>query len=300
MIRPTPALLLLALALELGCRREASRDPAADPAAATGPITPILYEATSPAGHRAHLLGTMHAGVDREQFPDWVTVRLQAAPSFAMETDPGEVMGLAALMMRTDGTTLEQELGPADWAKLEHKVGKDMAAQLRVLKPSAAGAALEAIGLPPTQSLDLVLHDEAFNAGKQMAYLEKPEVQLRALDLVMDIDALRRQLDRPEGGADQTQLLLSAYRAGDVAVIERMAATEKVEALAAGVPADRIARDDAVLLGDRNRSWIPVIEQLLTGGDAFIAVGALHLIGPEAVQTLLAGKGFTVRRVVGP
>ena len=34
--------------------------------------------------------------------------------------------------------------------------------------------------------------------------------------------------------------------------------------------------------------------------DAFIAVGALHLIGPDAVQTLLAAKGFSVRRVIGP
>ena len=299
MLRPSRALLILALALELGCRRETAPDPAVD-LAASGPVTPILYEATSPAGHRAHLLGTMHAGVAREQFPDWVTSRLQTAPNFAMETDPGEVMGLAALMMRTDGSTLEAELGPTDWAKLERLVGKPMAAQLRMLKPSAAGAALQSIGLPPTQSLDLVLHDEAFNAGKQMAYLEKPEVQLRALDLVMDIDALRRQLDQPGAGAADTQALLQAYRAGDVAMLERMAEKEKASALAAGVSPDRVKRDEAVLLGDRNRAWIPVIEQLVTSGDAFIAVGALHLIGPDAVQTLLAAKGFSVRRVIGP
>lgn len=61
-----------------------------------------------------------------------------------------------------------------------------------------------------------------------------------------------------------------------------------------------MARNEAILLGDRNRSWIPVIEAMVGRGDAFIAVGALHLCGPDAVQTLLAAKGWKVRRVTGP
>ena len=296
MIRPTRALLLLSLAASLACRREP--EPAL--VATTGPVTLIGFEATNPAGHRALLLGTMHIGVERDDFPAWVTTRLQAAPGFAMETDPGEVMGLAALMMRSDGTTLEQELGPDYWAKLERKVGKEMAAQLRLLKPSAAGAAIESMGLPPTQPLDLVLHDEAFNAGKQMTYLEKPEVQLRALDQVMNIGALRRMLDQPDDGDADIQALLAAYRAGDVAVLERLADDERKASLAAGVSAAEVARDDATMIGDRNRSWVPVIEGMVASGDAFIAVGALHLCGPDAVQRLLAAKGFSVRRVTGP
>lgn len=269
-------------------------------AAPSAALVPILFEATAPSGHTAYLLGTMHAGVDPAELPAWVRSRYDAAPAFAMETDPGEAMGLAALMLRTDGKTLEDELGPAYWAKLKAKIGKDEAARLRPLKTSAAAAALEARGLPSTETMDLALHDGAFNAGKHMAYLEKPEVQLRALDIVLDARALRQMLDDPDSGEADNQRLLAAYRAGDTAALERLYAAGQAKSRAAGLTDVEIAAQHGVMLTDRNRAWVPVIEAEVAQRDIFIAVGALHLCGDAGVPALLAAAGFKVRRVTGP
>ena len=52
------------------------------------------------------------------------------------------------------------------------------------------------------------------------------------------------------------------------------------------------------LLYRRNASWIAAIEKMHATGNAFIAVGALHLMGPRSVLELLAQKGFRIARVM--
>jgi uncharacterized protein YbaP (TraB family) len=46
----------------------------------------------------------------------------------------------------------------------------------------------------------------------------------------------------------------------------------------------------------RNRSWIPALEKAHAAGGAFVAVGALHLVGEGSVVELLRARGFTVER----
>jgi uncharacterized protein YbaP (TraB family) len=49
------------------------------------------------------------------------------------------------------------------------------------------------------------------------------------------------------------------------------------------------------LLDDRNRLWIPKIENMLTEKHTFlITVGAAHLVGPNGVPNLLRAAGYTV------
>ena len=51
---------------------------------------------------------------------------------------------------------------------------------------------------------------------------------------------------------------------------------------------------------DRNRQWLPHIEQLLDDSeDYLVVVGALHLVGQESVIDLLERKGHKVRTAVG-
>ena len=51
----------------------------------------------------------------------------------------------------------------------------------------------------------------------------------------------------------------------------------------------------AKLVSDRNRRWMPAIEELLAGTDtAFVVVGALHLVGRDGLIELLRGKGYDV------
>ena len=52
------------------------------------------------------------------------------------------------------------------------------------------------------------------------------------------------------------------------------------------------------LLPRRNRAWTDwLIARLERPGTVLFAVGAGHLAGPDSVQTMLAGRGFTAARV---
>ena len=50
----------------------------------------------------------------------------------------------------------------------------------------------------------------------------------------------------------------------------------------------------AVLLDQRNRDWMPALERELARGNAFVGVGALHMVGEQGLVELLRDKGYTV------
>lgn len=52
-----------------------------------------------------------------------------------------------------------------------------------------------------------------------------------------------------------------------------------------------------LLLTNRNKRWIPMIEEMISEKSTFIAVGAGHLGGPEGVIRLLEAKGYTLTPV---
>ena len=53
------------------------------------------------------------------------------------------------------------------------------------------------------------------------------------------------------------------------------------------------------LLVDRNRTWMPKIDDLLARrGHAFIVVGAAHLVGPDGLLAHAEGQGLHRRAVV--
>ena len=51
------------------------------------------------------------------------------------------------------------------------------------------------------------------------------------------------------------------------------------------------------ILTDRNRIMADRMQSILAKGDAFIAIGALHLPGTDGVLSLLAGRGYRVTAV---
>lgn len=51
---------------------------------------------------------------------------------------------------------------------------------------------------------------------------------------------------------------------------------------------------NTILLDDRNKRWIPMIEKMIAEKSTFIAVGAGHLGGPNGVIRLLETQGYTL------
>jgi uncharacterized protein YbaP (TraB family) len=119
--------------------------------------------------------------------------------------------------------------------------------------------------------------------GQALGFLETIEDQLAALDLIPReywIEGIITVLRDPsyDDGFDE---LVAAYLAADT---DAIAATSDPAA-------------DEILLSMRNRNWIPVIEDWHQNGGAFVAVGLLHLIGPDNVVELLRTSGSTVTPV---
>jgi len=272
----------------------ATTPPLADAAASSEKVRAFFY-AVEKNGKTTHLLGTMHMGIDPERLPDTVYAALAKAKTFAMETNIKDPSLLSSLM-RDDGKTLADELGPDYWKKLETALDPQVANGLKGMKASTAAAMLELRGLPMTQPMDLVLLQKGEEAGAAIVYLEQAKLQQRLLDKWLDARALKMMLDDLDEADDKNKEMLDAYTSGDEAVVEKLTFDQKAwkQAGRDEKEFDRMLKE---LLLDRNASWIPAIEKIIAKGNGFVAVGAAHLIGKGSVVELLRQKGYTVTRV---
>jgi uncharacterized protein len=53
-----------------------------------------------------------------------------------------------------------------------------------------------------------------------------------------------------------------------------------------------------VIITDRNRNWLPRIEQMLADPekDYLVVTGALHMVGPQGLVELLRSRGYRITR----
>ena len=282
--------VLLALATALGACRQA---PA--PAQSDGPLAnPLLWSAEKD-GRTTYFFGTMHAGIDAQaRLPAGVWSRLDAARSFAMETDLDDAAG--GLPPPSTGS-LREALGPVYWAKLEGALGAATAREVEYLRPMIAASMLSLRGLPQTPQMDRVLSARAVGEHKPIVFLEPASRQLALLAKWIDLRALQLMLDELPTGERRAREMLAAYVAGDERRILALNDGERTEALRHGYTAAEYDREMSDLLYDRNASWIAPIERLHEGGGGFVAVGTLHLVGPRSVLDLLSQRGYRVTRV---
>lgn len=272
-------------------------DPWTTPEVKKDPIQrPFLWSAEKD-GKTSYLLGTIHIGVDAEQkLPQVVFDKLDASTTFAMETDTTDP-ALASMGKRTSGT-LQNDLGPVYWKKLETVVGANVAQAINNMKPMIAATLLSLRGLPTTPPMDGVLHGRAKRLGKQIVYLETAASQAAVLEKHMTVKALKIMLDDPEKGVEQTKRLLDAYLVGDEVAFDKLNEEQRADALENGYTAAEYDQFIEDINYTRNANWVPTIEKLHADqAPVFIAVGALHLLGKRSVLDLLAQKGFKVTRV---
>jgi len=271
-------------------------DPWTKQAPKKDPIANPLFWSIEKDGITSFALGTIHIGVDAEaRLPAIVWGQIDAAKSFAMETDLTDP-ALQKILVCT-GCSLKKDLGPKHWTKLEEVLGADVAARIETMKPMVAATMMSLRGLPTTTQMDTLLLARAQNGKKQIVYLETAAHEAALLEKWMNVKALKAMLEDVEGGAKHTKEMLDAYLAGDEARMVKLADVEKAQALAHGYTASEYEESMQDMLYGRNAAWIAPIEKLHAAGGGFIAVGAMHLVGPKNVLELLAAKGYKVTRV---
>ncbi|HMA12242.1 MAG TPA: TraB/GumN family protein, partial [Steroidobacteraceae bacterium] len=143
-------------------------------------------------------------------------------------------------------------------------------------------------GYNPLNGVDMQIAARARQDGKPVIGLETVEDQLgifAGLSLDEQREFLRGTLDEPDSEAQLRELMM-AWRNGDLKALQA--------ALRKG------AEESPVLFRkltvDRNRRWVPQIEQMLrdAGNDYLVVTGALHMVGQDGLVEMLRRKGYKV------
>ena len=260
----------------------------------------VLWRIEGAAHQPSYLLGTIHSDDPRvTNVPSDVMRVFQQADSFS-----GEVkMDLASMMQASEATLLPvgESLDQLIDSSLYQQTVQLMTAYgipelvVQRMKPWAAAATLS---LPRPQSgifLDMVLYQQAAAAGKQVYGLETIEEQIGAMESMphdLQVAMLRDAIAQHDQIGQIIEQLINAYLRRDLAALESIsnAAMQEGDARVAEV-------FSAEVVDRRNYRMLERMQPRLREGNAFIAVGALHLPGDKGLLNLLRNKGYRVSPV---
>ncbi|HTA65188.1 MAG TPA: TraB/GumN family protein [Xanthomonadaceae bacterium] len=272
---------------------------------ATAP-TPMLWKA-SKGGTTIYLLGSLHIllASDYPLSKD-VDDAYRHASRVVFEVPPADMSPLAALgptseygMYLDPSQSLQGDLDPAVWQRMAAYASQNglPEAVIERMRPWLAaitilGLELQKLGYDPNAGLDKHFMDQAAADHKATNGFETIEQQMQILASTSRADQahdLTEMLDEVPDFASEMRHLHDAWRSGDTVVMY----DEEIKEFK-GHP-----EEQHKLLEDRNRAWIPKLEQIATTGpgDTLVIVGALHLLGPEGLVRLLEHDGYTLERV---
>lgn len=285
-------------------------------AASTENANAIFWKIEKAGAPASYLFGTMHLTDERiNTLSPAVKAALADSRHLILELDdlsPGSFMKvltdspqLVGLLLYTDGRRLDQLLGPDDYRKvsdilLRSGVPANVAGLFRpwlatlLLALSGCEQRRMGAGLLP---LDANLAQDAAKRGIKAIGLETVESQFRALASVPEPDQVEmlksgvRFHDRVDDMLETTIQLYLQRQLGAVWPLQ-LALAAKV-----GVAAQAFDSAEQSWLGTRNLGMRDKALGYLAEGNAFIAVGALHLPGKQGLVKLFREAGFSVTAV---
>jgi hypothetical protein len=299
----TALLSLLASLLLTACNN--APDPVMLNTVKTG--TPALWKVTGTQPRQvgvAYMFGTIHI------LPDDVQWRTPALETAIADSDHLviEVLGLddpqsaakifSRLAVSPGQAQLEERIKPSlredldqiiDASNLSESTLNRMETWAAAL--SLASAQTKGLGLKSGGGVDKKLTAQFVKAGKPIEALETIELQLSYFDKLPE--AQQRQMLTSvieESGDSQRafEQLFNAWITGNI--------DEIVTLSDAGILNDPTTRQ--YLLISRNQDWAEQLDKRLKSpGTSLVAVGAAHLAGPDAVQAMLAKRGYKIEKI---
>lgn len=284
-----------------------------DEAAKTTNTEAILWKVEKDGAAPSYLFGTIHMPDTRvAKIPDAARDALKNASTVALEViDLTDASMLAAvgkmpeLLAYLDGTTLQGQLTPEEYDKVVKLVGKmGMPPQAAiVLRPWLVTMFLAMSDCQRSQmaagkkTLDSTIEDSAKTNGTPVVGLETIESQLKSMASVPDaqqVQMLKSGLAYADRTDDLSETVLQLYltRKLGAALPFQKALAEKT-----GISASAFDGFITNLLVDRNAKMVDKAKPLLDAGNAFIAIGALHLPGDSGLVTLLRNAGYKVTAI---
>ena len=252
------------------------------------------------------LYGTIHMIGKKDFFlTDGTKKSFDRSKQVAFEIDMeemGDIMSLLPLLMQSfmkNDTTLQDLFNKEEYELVKahfDKVGLPMMLLNRI-KPMFLSA------LDPTamtggdggKKEDIVSYEMEFlemaqSQKKPVEGLETAAFQMSMFDSIPYRAQAQMLLESIKSGADasdsQFDQLVDLYKKQDIQSMQTMMGED-----------DATNNYNDLLLVNRNRKWIPVMEKMMQDKATFFAVGAGHLGGAQGVIALLRAAGYTVEPV---
>ena len=263
----------------------------------------LLWKIEKSGQPASHLFGTMHVGDSRVvNLSPEVEYAFRNADRFAMEmlltlAAEGKIISGSFF---NDGRTLSSVMQPDDYRKLLDLLNRRLYLPENMVSNMRPWAILVMLMMPQPgeadkeSALDLMLYRRAVVRKIPLLGLETPEEQLAVFESMSIEDQvwmLNRSVEEFNELSEQLPLMLKAYIDRDLDGLVKLQDKYMYD--------DSDIDDDFMyeLIDKRNIRMVDRMQDYLAKGNAFIAIGALHLPGKNGVLHLLEQQGYSVSPV---
>ncbi len=266
----------------------------------------LLWRVERGEGTASYVFGTLHSSDERiTALPESVSSAFAQARTLVVEVvlDNAAVFKVSRAMLLPKSERLDALLTPQQVGRLR-AAAAHYRMPLKMVTRFKPWGAMILFSLPPAEHLraaagqkplDEALRAQAEAVGIPVLGLETVEEQIETLDgmvrgdQMLLLDSTLEQAGEIERTFAQ---LRDAYLARDLVAVYGLLNAAKVEDSSGAVE-----RFEQRLIIDRNRRMVQRMDELLQQGNAFVAVGALHLPGAHGILQLLADQGYRVTRI---
>lgn len=210
--------------------------------------------------------------------------------------DPDMQSAMMGGMMMKDGKTMSSLANEADFRAVDEFLQKNLgmsAKMLNTIKPTMVSTMLIPKMMDcPMQSFEGELMKVTTEQKEQVYGLEKVQDQLAIFDAIpyerqME-ELVKTAKDNMTSDKKEFAEMMKIYASKDI---------NKMHAFMEESENKMFSEYQDVMLDNRNKNWIPVIEKVAKETPTFFGVGAAHLGGENGVINLLRKKGYTVEAV---
>lgn len=245
----------------------------------------------------SYLFGTIHMICkDKFYMDEKIENALASSKVLAMElnmADPNLMAEMQKLSVNPGFANIKGEFTPEQASAVDkfliasYGAGLD---QLGVLKPMVLSSMVLIKMLPCTEqsSYEMFFTEKAKSQDKPVKGLETVAFQMGVFDQIpqkLQIDELGKMVVNQEG-MEEFEKLVGAYLEQDVDKLFDLISENEM-----------FQEYGDLLLENRNKNWIPKIEEMVKEQATFIAVGSGHLGSETGVINLLRKAGYTVEAV---
>jgi uncharacterized protein YbaP (TraB family) len=242
----------------------------------------------------SYLLGTIHSADERIlELPSQVQQAFNKSESFTAEIkmEPGSLLKANLAMFLTGKKSLDELVDKPVFQQCVNLLD-DYGIPEQLVKKMKPWAVAVTLSMPKAsgQFLDLFMYRKAKAAGKKLYGLESVDEQMSLFDdmpLHLQITMLNEAIEQHTDSQKMIELLTKAYLNRNLGEIYELSYGFMEQS-----DPELVKVIDIEVIIKRNHRMLERMLPILEEGNAFIAVGALHLPGEKGLLQLLRQHGF--------